>query len=156
MALLINSAVMKYILFAAILFTGCKNNAVTDAKMAVVVPKGVVPQALAGDYKGDYGISDDPQPQYSLWARDDIFGTLITFEPTGRFTSTYRADCGNDCFPYCAGRYVWIDSHHICMVADSIRVTGDCDNKEYAPHKDLGVYRVAKQENGIRLTKEVR
>lgn len=148
---------MKYILFAAILLASCKNNSAADAKMAVVIPKGVVPKVpLAGAYKGRYGINDEPQPEYTFWLPDDMYGYITTFKPDGRFTSAYSADCGNDCFPYCAGRYAWVDAEHICMVANSIRITGECDNTEYTPHKDLGLYRVAKQENGILLTKEAK
>ncbi|KOS06307.1 hypothetical protein AM493_09880 [Flavobacterium akiainvivens] len=139
---------MRYIVFLLpTLFTAFKCSTAQDVNLGEVVPKGVVPKVvLDGRYKGNVLITDDPQNEYNLrrpeFGPEDVFGNIITFNSNGRFTSAYSADCGNDCFLYCAGRYAWEDNEHIKLVADSIRITGDCDNKKYNPHKILGLYKV--------------
>lgn len=149
---------MKYLLLAAVLVISCKDMA-TDTAMAVAVPKSVVPQVtLNGIYKGSALITDVPLVEYTFSKAEVgpgyIYGDITTFKPDGRFTSAYSVECGNDCFTHCAGQYAWVDDVHIRIVADSITVTGDCENRQYTPHKDLGLYYVLQEkDNTIRFIK---
>jgi hypothetical protein len=142
---------MKYLLLAAVLIVSCKESAVFKEPMAVAVPKNVVPQVtLNGTYKGSALITDEPLTEYTFHKAEMespyMFGDITHFKPDGSFLSAYSADCGNDCFPACTGRYSWVDEAHIRIIADSITVRGDCENRQYNPHKDLGLYYVL-QEN---------
>ncbi len=150
---------MKYILLAAVLIISCKDIPVNDAAMAVVMPRNTVPQVtLNGMYKGSALITDVPLNEYTFHKAavesPYLFGDITRFNPDGSFLSAYSADCGNDCFPACAGRYAWVDEAHIRIVADSITVRGDCESKQYNPHKDLGLYYVLQEkDNTIRFIK---
>jgi len=151
---------MKKLLLIITLALACKgqteSNATTTPAMAQVVPQGVTPRVtLAGRYKINNLILDTPVNEYVLYPANEhnLFGNSVIFKADGAFTSAYSADCGNDCFTSSSGRYAWADDDYIRLVADSISVTGDCPQNEYAPHKDLGLYMVVKNDKDIRLIK---
>ena len=149
-----------FLLWALTVLAACKEpatgNGAPAIAMAQVIPDGVVPQVkLEGRYKINALITDAPINEYVLYPAEelDLFGNSVIFKADGSFTSAYSADCGNDCFTSSVGRYVWTNDVHVRLVADNIRITGDCQNKHYAPHKDLGVYMVVENDKDIRLIK---
>lgn len=150
---------MKILLMlcAGALLASCKNLDDKEA-LAMMMQETIVPQvALDGTYKINVVITDKPVGEFALRRPEglhDMYGNSVTFKPDGTFVSAYSADCGNDCFTSSAGRYAWADAHHIKLVADSVKITGECDNQEYTPHAYLGVYGVTQQDGQIKLVKE--
>ena len=61
-----------------------------------------------------------------------IYGKHIEFDKDGRFSSSYSAECGNDCFPHSEGLYRFVSDDEVILQATKVEQRGDCgENGEF-------------------------
>ena len=75
------------------------------------------------------------------------WGNSVKFSPSGNFSCTYSARCGNDCFPSSNGLFQFIDSSSIKLITKQMSQTGDCDHFDTTVTKIIGVYSIIQKDN---------
>jgi len=83
-----------------------------------------------------------------------LYGFYTRFDSNGTFLSYYSAECGNDCFTSCYGRYYFADSDKIHLQLDSVTHSGECRSATDFPNEDLGDFRISTATNRLLLHKE--
>jgi len=144
---------MKSLILLIFAFLACSKDPQVLAvnKPAVAIKPDI---KLDGRYSINLLITDAPANEYILQfvpAGGNFYGNSAVFKSDGTFTTSYSADCGNDCFTLSEGRYIWADATHIRFIVERVKVTGDCNHKDYAPKKDLGLYAVRAESNKVIL-----
>lgn len=111
---------------------------------------------LKGNWRISQLISNSETQEYILkkQSRDrfDNYGNTIALNVDQTFSSSYSAECGNDCFTTTKGKYKIIDENYICFYLEAIEKSGDCSGSS-TTNEDLGLYYYFEEEDGFRLIK---
>ena len=85
-----------------------------------------------------------------------IYGTHIEFDKDGRFSSSYSAECGNDCFPHSEGLYRFVSDDEVILQATKVEQRGYCgENGEFKKSGEwvLGKFKIEKDKEFVVLKK---
>lgn len=83
---------------------------------------------------------------------NDRWGHFISFD-SATFTSSYSAQCGNDCFTSVRGLYWFTSELQIKVKVIEILRRGFCEKETETLNKEYGYYNLTPRENGWTLTK---
>ena len=92
-----------------------------------------------------YSISDDPMKSW---------GYFISFTDKS-FKTTYRAQCGVDCFTSVNGTYKLIGNNKIKFFVEDISRSGFCNLESESPKKSFGTFSISQNKNGLTFTKMI-
>jgi len=93
-----------------------------------------------------YGASDSPMGNW---------GRFISFTDKS-FKTSYRAQCGVDCFTSVTGTYELIGNNKIKFYVEDISRGGFCSLESETPKKSFGVFSISYIKNGLKLTKIIK
>ena len=85
-----------------------------------------------------------------------IYGKHIEFDKDGRFSSSYSAEYGNDCFPHSEGLYRFVSDDEVILQATKVEQRGDCgENGEFKKSGEwvLGKFKIEKDKEFVVLKK---
>lgn len=91
-------------------------------------------------------VSDDPMGNW---------GHFISFTDKS-FKTSYRAQCGVDCFTSVTGTYELIGNNKIKFYVADISRGGFCSIKSESPKKSFGVFSISQVKNGLKFTKRIK
>lgn len=145
------------LIFVSIIATGCAQKQTNyDGFQAVSNDPNIT--ALQGKWRINELIANAGTKEYVLSPQSprmyENYGNNIAINPDQSFSSSYSAECGNDCFTTTSGKYKIIDGNYICFYLEGISRHGDCSGNE-SPNADLGLYYFKKFGSIYRLVKSV-
>ena len=106
--------------------TGCFESKPKPQVVSINQGKILEKNALVGLWHIDELPMDTPKNAYYLsWiettgADNYIFGNYIEFDKDGRFSSSYAAECGNECFPHSEGLYRFVSDDEVILQATKV------------------------------------
>ena len=93
-----------------------------------------------------------------LWHIDELPMDTphIEFDKDGRFSSSYSAECGNDCFPHSEGLYRFVSDDEVILQTTKVEQSGYCgENGEFNKSGEwvLGKFKIEKDKEFVVLKK---
>ena len=83
------------------------------------------------------------------------WGHFISFTDKS-FKTSYRAQCGVDCFTSVTGTYKFVGDNKIKFYVEDISRGGFCSLESESPNKSFGVFSIAHIKNGLTFTKMIK
>ena len=142
--------------------TGCLESEPKPQAVSINQGKILEKNVLVGLWHIDELPMDAPQNAYYLsrvetaGSDNHIYGKHIEFDKDGRFSSSYSAECGNDCFPHSEGLYRFVSDDEVILQATKVEQRGDCgENGEFKKSGEwvLGKFKIEKDKEFVVLKK---
>ncbi|HHX2501867.1 TPA: hypothetical protein ACU8BO_001726 [Neisseria subflava] len=142
--------------------TGCFESKPKPTVVSINQGKILEKNVLVGLWHIDELPMDAPQNAYYLsrvetaGSDNHIYGKHIEFDKDGRFSSSYSAECGNDCFPHSEGLYRFVSDDEVILQATKVEQRGDCgENGEFKKSGEwvLGKFKIEKDKEFVVLKK---
>ena len=142
--------------------TGCFESKPKPTVVSINQGKILEKHVLVGLWHIDELPMDAPQNAYYLsrvetaGSDNHIYGKHIEFDKDGRFSSSYSAECGNDCFPHSEGLYRFVSDDEVILQATKVEQRGDCgENGEFKKSGEwvLGKFKIEKDKEFVVLKK---
>ena len=142
--------------------TGCFESNQQPTVVSINQGKILEKNVLVGLWHIDELPMDAPQNAYYLsrvetaGSDNHIYGKHIEFDKDGRFSSSYSAECGNDCFPHSEGLYRFVSDDEVILQATKVEQRGDCgENGEFKKSGEwvLGKFKIEKDKEFVVLKK---
>ena len=142
--------------------TGCFESKPKPTVVSINRGKILEKNVLVGLWHIDELPMDAPQNAYYLsrvetaGSDNHIYGKHIEFDKDGRFSSSYSAECGNDCFPHSEGLYRFVSDDEVILQATKVEQRGDCgENGEFKKSGEwvLGKFKIEKDKEFVVLKK---
>src|SRR5690606_33011978 len=115
----------------------------------------VIAQELTGKWLINFQITEKEISEYIIYKpnKERAFGNYILINENETF-STYEAqECGSYCNIKTLGTYKMIDENYIQFILKSVLKNRFCQDKDYNPNKNIGLYYIHREEDKIRLLK---
>jgi hypothetical protein len=106
-------------------------------------------------------LENENQPGFSIYSDKakenslNSWGYFISFTDKS-FKTTYRAQCGVDCFTSVTGTYELIGGNNVKFYVADISRGGFCTAKSESPNKSFGIFSIAHIKNGLAFTKMIK
>ncbi|OFO27538.1 hypothetical protein HMPREF3052_07365 [Neisseria sp. HMSC056A03] len=142
--------------------TGCLESEPKPQAVSINQGKILEKNVLVGLWHIDELPMDAPKNAYYLsrvetaGSDNHIYGTHIEFDKDGRFSSSYSAECGNECFPHSEGLYRFVSDDEVILQATKVEQRGDCgENGEFKKSGEwvLGKFKIEKDKEFVVLKK---
>lgn len=142
--------------------TGCFESKPKPTVVSINQGKILEKNVLVGLWHIDELPMDASQNAYYLsrvetaGSDNHIYGKHIEFDKDGRFSSSYSAECGNDCFPHSEGLYRFVSDDEVILQATKVEQRGDCgENGEFKKSGEwvLGKFKIEKDKEFVVLKK---
>ena len=142
--------------------TGCLESEPKPQAVSINQGKILEKNVLVGLWHIDELPMDAPQNAYYLsrvetaGSDNHIYGKHIEFDKDGRFSSSYSAECGNDCLPHSEGLYRFVSDDEVILQATKVEQRGDCgENGEFKKSGEwvLGKFKIEKDKEFVVLKK---
>ena len=142
--------------------TGCLESEPKPQAVSINQGKILEKNALVGLWHIDELPMDKPQNAYYLsrvettGSDNHIYGKHIEFDKDGRFSSSYSAECGNECFPHSEGLYRFVNDDEVILQATKVEQRGYCgENGEFNKSGEwvLGKFKIEKDKEFVVLKK---
>lgn len=142
--------------------TGCLESEPKPQAVSINQGKILEKNVLVGLWHIDELPMDAPKNAYYLsrvetaGSDNHIYGKHIEFDKDGRFSSSYSAECGNDCFPHSEGLYRFVSDDEVILQATKVEQRGDCgENGEFKKSGEwvLGKFKIEKDKEFVVLKK---
>ena len=142
--------------------TGCFEFEPKPQAVSINQGKILEKNVLVGLWHIDELPMDAPQNAYYLsrvevaGSDNHIYWKHIEFDKDGRFSSSYSAECGNDCFPHSEGLYRFVSDDEVILQATKVEQRGDCgENGEFKKSGEwvLGKFKIEKDKEFVVLKK---
>ena len=142
--------------------TGCFESKPKPTVVSINQGKILEKNVLVGLWHIDELPMDASQNAYYLsrvetaGSDNHIYGKHIEFDKDGRFSSSYSAECGNECFPHSEGLYRFVSDDEVILQATKVEQRGDCgENGEFKKSGEwvLGKFKIEKDKEFVVLKK---
>ena len=142
--------------------TGCFESEPKPQAVSINEGKILEKNVLVGLWHIDELPMDAPQNAYYLsrvetaGSDNHIYGKHIEFDKDGRFSSSYSAECGNECFPHSEGLYRFVSDDEVILQATKVEQRGYCgENGEFKKSGEwvLGKFKIEKDKEFVVLKK---
>src|SRR5690606_19422676 len=135
-----NTNNMKNILFFFIMF------------LSIMIVKA---QGLTGEWMINLNISEQEIDEYIMFKPNNkkAYGNYITLNQNKTFSTYTRQECGSSCYYTTSGIYEMVGENHIRFIIKSILKSRFCEEKDYNPNKDIGLYYINREEDRMILLK---
>ena len=142
--------------------TGCFESKPKPTVVSINQGKILEKNVLVGLWHIDELPMDASQNAYYLsrvetaGSDNHIYGKHSEFDKDGRFSSSYSAECGNDCFPHSEGLYRFVSDDEVILQATKVEQRGDCgENGEFKKSGEwvLGKFKIEKDKEFVVLKK---
>ena len=142
--------------------TGCFESKPKPPVVSINQGKILEKNVLVGLWHIDELPMDAPQNAYYLsraetaGSDNHIYGKHIEFDKGGRFSSSYSAECGNECFPHSEGLYRFVSDDEVILQATKVEQRGYCgESGEFNKSGEwvLGKFKIEKDKEFVVLKK---
>ncbi|HIB77687.1 MAG TPA: hypothetical protein EYO58_08780 [Flavobacteriales bacterium] len=106
-------------------------------------------------------LENEDQTSFSMYSHEASdnpignWGYFISFTDKS-FKTTYRAQCGVDCFTSVTGTYKLLGNNKIKFYVEDISRGGFCSLESESPKKSFGVFSITHIKNGLTFTKMIK